>query len=151
MHTQEFKSGTWSISEEENNIIKLWSPPHFSTKAHPSICLSFSPLSLFALEVEEWVSAGGARGGVCRALMLVGAHSTGQYMVLHLVPRLCINSTPVTIYSSRPSSIWCTEQGTKRVLLPSHQSEANLLQCITNRAERGGGGAMVWEFWHNVV
>lgn len=41
----------------------------------------------------------------CKALMLVGPHSAGQCAALHPVPRLCVNSAAVTIYSSCPSSI----------------------------------------------
>lgn len=140
IHMQKSKTATWSVPGEENRIIKLLSlksPPHFSTRLHPALLFFYR-----SRLVCPW---GGRVGGVSRwstgeALMLVGAHSTGQDTVLHLVPRLCINSTPVTIYGSRPSSIWCTERGTERVLLSSHQSEANLWQS----RERGGDIKTPW-------
>lgn len=145
---------SWGRKQHHKTLITL--EPSSLQRISPSLSVSLFLLpffpSLFVLEVAEGGVSGWSEGGVkrCRALMLVGAHSAGQYTVLHLVPRLCINSTPVTIYSSRPSSIWRTEQGAKRVLLPSHQSEANLLQCKTHRAGRRGGGyreALVWDLW----
>lgn len=157
---------------EESSIIKLLSrrsPSHSSafSRNYPFSSVSDSS-SLFVLgtavsagvEVEGGRGMMGVEGGWLtdwlawvgvKLWCLLGSHSAGQCAVLHPVPRPCVNSAAVTIYSSCPSSIWRVERGAERVLLPSRQSEANLLQRKNLRSREEGRAqryteASVWDF-----